>query len=364
VEQNRAFYREYIVQRRRPHKYPSRSPAPCATPARSCFSANKDLVMDRAVSIIICTRNRVDSLRQTLESLGQATVPPGWNIELVVVDNGSTDSTEATVASTTLPNLPIRYVREERKGKGYAYNTGMSAARGQVFLFTDDDVRVPVYWIEAMGRPILDGKADAVQGGIRPAPHLERPWLTGMLRIWLAAVEDPVHPPEGVLVGANMAFGRDALEITGGFDPRLGPGAAGFYEDTLFGWALNRAGKRTSYQPGISVEHHFDPDRLKLASFISIAQRMATSRAIVEKMLDPARARPSVLDLLPKLPRLGFRCMTQTFKYLANRTPDPSFLSHYYQLCLWMALRKEDRDFKMPCAFAKADRQASPRLPL
>ncbi|MGA3007762.1 MAG: glycosyltransferase family 2 protein, partial [Opitutaceae bacterium] len=243
--------------------------------------------MEHSVSIIICTRNRADSLRPTLESVGRATVPPGWNVERLVIDNGSTDSTEATVASMARPNLPIRYIREPRKGKGYAYNTGMGAARGRVFLFTDDDVRVPVDWIEGMSRPILEGAADAVQGGIRPAPHLERPWLTGMLRVWLAAVEDPNDPPEGLLVGANMAFDRAVLDVVAGFDPRLGPGAAGFYEETVFGWALRRAGKRIFYQPAVSVEHHFDPDRLNLGSFIGIARRMAESRAIVDRMLDP-----------------------------------------------------------------------------
>jgi glycosyltransferase involved in cell wall biosynthesis len=304
--------------------------------------------MDFTVSIIICTRNRADSLRPTLESVGQATVPSGWNVELLVVDNGSTDSTEATVASMTLPNLPILYIREPRKGKGYAYNTGMDAARGQVFLFTDDDVRVPINWIEGMCRPIVDGEANAVQGGIRPAPHLERPWLTGMLRVWLAAVEDPVCPPEGLLVGANMSFHRSALDVIGGFDPRLGPGAAGFYEETVFGWALKRAGKRISYQPAVSVEHHFDADRLNLGSFISIAQRMAKSRAIVEKTLDPAGARPSIFNMLPRLPGFGFRCVTQALKFLKSRAPDPNFLSHYYQLCLWLALRKNDGERMTP----------------
>jgi GT2 family glycosyltransferase len=169
-----------------------------------------------------------------------------------------------------------------------------------------------------------------------------------MLRVWLAAVEDPKRPPEGLLVGANMSFHRSALDVISGFDPRLGPGAAGFFDDTMFGWALNRAGKRILYQPVISVEHHFDPDRLRLGSFIKIARRMAASRAIVEKTLDPDSPRPSVLNLLPTLPGFGFRCITQTVRFLANRAPDPGFLSRYYRLRLWMALRKNDGDRVTP----------------
>jgi glucosyl-dolichyl phosphate glucuronosyltransferase len=295
--------------------------------------------MKKQISIIICTRNRVDSLKSTLESIGRAAVPCDLDAELLVVDNGSTDSTRETVASMPSGNLVIRYVQEGRKGKGYAYNTGIASARGEVFLFTDDDVRVSDDWIEGMCRPILDGTADAVQGGIRIATHLDRPWLTGALRVWLAVAEDPERPPEG-LVGANMAFGRKAVGIAGGFDTRLGPGAAGFFDDTLFGWALQRAGQRVLYRPQISVEHHFSPDRLSLGSFMRTARGMALSRAIVLETLESTRARPSILDLLLEIPGFGARCFTQALKFLINRSPDPGFLVRYYRLCLWMALRR------------------------
>ncbi len=295
--------------------------------------------MQPEITIIICTRNRADSLKSTMESIGRAKVPSDWIAELLVVDNGSTDSTEATVASTSLNNLAVRYVQEQRAGKGYAYNTGLASANGQIFLFTDDDVRVPVDWIEGMCRPIVEGAADAVQGGIRIAPHLDRPWLTGALRVWLAAVEDPENPPEG-LVGANMAFSREANRIVGGFDTRLGPGAAGFFDDTMFGWALKRAGKRIAYRPAVAVEHHFSPDRLEFNSLLRTAQRMAASRAIVLQTFDPTAVRPSIFELLQEMPGLAARCVTQAVKFLRDRRPDPGFLVRYYRVCLWMALRR------------------------
>lgn len=295
--------------------------------------------MSPSFSIIVCTRDRADSLQLTLESIGQAKVPPGWEVELLVVDNGSSDATKEVSLSANLPNMPLRYIFEPRKGKGYAYNTGMAEARGQIFLFTDDDVRVPHNWIEGMGRPILEGRADAVQGGVKVAPHLDRPWLTGTLRVWVASVEDPVNPPAG-LVGANMAFGRQALDVTGGFDLRLGPGAAGFFDDTVFGWAMEKAGQKILYQPAVAVEHHFSPDRLTLGSYINSAQRMAVSHAIVMRDLNPADSRPSVFDMLRQLPGLGIRCVTQMLRWVFNRQPDPGFVNRYYRYCLWRALRK------------------------
>jgi glycosyltransferase involved in cell wall biosynthesis len=291
------------------------------------------------VSVVICTRDRRDDLKAMLQHLARATVPAGWRAELLIIDNGSSDDTKAVVEQASLPNLEKRYVFEPRKGKGYAYNAALAEARGKACLFTDDDVHVPADWIEGMCGPILAGSADAVQGGVKIAPHLDRHWLKGLLRIWVASVEDPVHRPPG-LVGANMAFGRKAIAVAAPFDLRLGPGAAGYFDDTVFGWAVERAGLTILYRPGVAVEHNFDPDRLHLPAFMSAARRMAASRALVDRDLDPAGRRPSILDLLAQLPGLGVRCVTQLALYVIRRQPDPGFVARYYHLKLWQASRK------------------------
>lgn len=294
---------------------------------------------DIDVSIVIATRDRSQDLRETLKHLAEARVPAGWRVELLIVDNGSSDDTKAVALAAEFPHLESRYIFEGRKGKSHAYHAAVEAVRGKVMLFTDDDVHVPADWIEAMCGPILDGSADAVQGGVKLAPHLDPPWLKGYLRIWVASVENPSIRPPG-LVGANMACSREALAAGGPFDLRLGPGASGFFEDTVFGWRVERAGLRILYQPQIAVEHHFDPDRLGLASFMGTARRMAISRAIVDRDLNPAARRPSIWKLLAQLPGLGVRSLTQLARYAFRREPDVSFLARYYELKLWQESRK------------------------
>src|SRR5258708_4953396 len=98
------------------------------------------------VSILICTRNHAASLRETLHSLAQVHLPETLSCELIVVDNGSTDDTAAVVRSSAFPQIPVRYLHEPRPGKGHAYNTGLAEARGNILLFTDDDVRLPRQW--------------------------------------------------------------------------------------------------------------------------------------------------------------------------------------------------------------------------
>lgn len=200
--------------------------------------------------------------------------------ELVVADNGSADSTEQVIRHG-LPNMEVRHVREPRRGQSYARNAGLAAAQGEIILFTDDDLRFPVDWIESMCRPILAGDADAVTGGVRFAPHLERDWMTQEQRNWLASTGSIAQEDKPRMVGANMAFSRRVLEEVPGFDTDLGPGALGFDDDTLFAWQLLEAGYRMQLALDVCVEHHFEPDRLTRQSFLQSARKMGRSWAYV-----------------------------------------------------------------------------------
>jgi len=291
------------------------------------------------VSIIVCTRDRGEDLREVLAHLGRVRVPHGWRVELLMIDNGSTDGTRDLIEGTKLANVELRYVFAPDGGKCAAFNKGVALSSGTVLLLTDDDVHVPPDWVEAMCRPVLTGETEVVQGGIRLAPHLERPWLKGVLRRWVAALEDPKWPPEG-LVGANVALSRRAFDLAGPYDVRLGPGAAGFFEDTTLGWALERAGFSKLFRPDITVEHHFRADRLTPKSFMAAARRMAVSRVVVDRDRDPNALRPSLASLLKELPGLTFRSLTQLVHLAIDGQPDHGFMSHYYRVRLWRERRR------------------------
>jgi glycosyltransferase involved in cell wall biosynthesis len=232
------------------------------------------------VSIAICTYNHRESLRLTLDAVGRARVPGGLRCELIVIDNASKDGTAELVKNYRLENgIPIVYLFEPRQGQCFARNAGLAAARGRVILFTDDDVRPPVDWIEGMCPPLLAGRADAVAGGVKIAPHLERPWMGWMHRAWLAST-DSMNPEEPEhLVGANMAFSRGVLERVPAFDTELGPGASGFHDESLFSFQLRRAGYRIVSAFDVTVEHHFDESRLLRENFLDTAAKMGRSSA-------------------------------------------------------------------------------------
>ena len=105
--------------------------------------------MTTSVSIIICTRDHAESLRATLEALGRVFVPERWTVEVLVVDNGSTDPTPAVVREARLSTMTVRYVLESRPGQSRARNAGLAVARGDIILFTDDDVRPARDWLRS-----------------------------------------------------------------------------------------------------------------------------------------------------------------------------------------------------------------------
>src|ERR1700678_427764 len=111
--------------------------------------------MNASISIIICTRNRAERLRSTLQSIGKVTVPKNWTVELLVVDNGSTDGTHAVVMEARLSNMNPRYISEPMPGQSHARNTGLRETSVEAILFTDDDIHVPSNWMVAMCEPIL-----------------------------------------------------------------------------------------------------------------------------------------------------------------------------------------------------------------
>jgi glucosyl-dolichyl phosphate glucuronosyltransferase len=237
--------------------------------------------MQPRVSIIITTRNRAEHLRATLASFRALLIPPELHAELLVVDNASTDGTADVINSTRLPQMPVRYLHEPRQGQSNARNSGIANTSGELILFTDDDVRVPENWIVGMTEAMLSGQAEAVSGAVRLAPHIERPWMTGCHKSWLANSNPNWVPGQKTMTGANMGFSRAVLKRVPAFDPELGPGALGFSDDTLFSLQLVEAGFRIQSMAAIEIEHQPEKDRLLRRHWLLAASRRGATKAYV-----------------------------------------------------------------------------------
>lgn len=116
----------------------------------------------KSLAIIICTWNRAATLQATLASLALQ-LPSGFEtIEVIVVDNNSSDSTAAVVTqlSETWILGTLRYTFEGRQGKQFALNTGIAQSQGDLLAFTDDDILFPPDWIknlfQAFANPLVE----------------------------------------------------------------------------------------------------------------------------------------------------------------------------------------------------------------
>jgi glycosyltransferase involved in cell wall biosynthesis len=281
-------------------------------------------------SVIICTRNRASTLERTLHSFQSVKAPDGWSVEIIVADNGSTDATVSVVTKASHPTIEIRYVFEPRPGKSRAQNTALAVARGEVLLFTDDDVVPAPNWLECMARPLLEKRCEAVAGRILLSPELRRSWQTHMHGIWLADV--PVlgaNSPE--LVGASMGIHRSVFEKIDAFDEELGPGASGFGEETLLWMQMKEAGLRIQAVQDTFVIHHPDATRLLRSNWLATAERFGRTSAYTAHHWKHTRVHYPGLRafwlkiklflrrLLRRTPRLGAEgCPEWEMSYLAG----------------------------------------------
>lgn len=267
--------------------------------------------MKRQISIIICTNNRAAHLEATLAAIEKVCLPEETQAELIIVDNASTDQTAQVSANYRLPNIPVRYLYEPRRGQCFARNSGLQKARGEIIVFIDDDIRPSLHWLENLCDPLFSSKAHAVVGGVTIAPHLERPGSPGGSWIRLACT-DAIDNDKPDLIGANMAFRREVLEKVPCFDNELGPGALGFGDDTLFGWQLTQAGFSICYAPNASVEHYFEPARLTRSSLTAMAAKQGRSSAYLAYHWQHEAEQQACLFLAKRSLRLA--CLRQTHR--------------------------------------------------
>lgn len=113
-------------------------------------------------SIIVPTYNRVDELRELIPSLAKQDYGLD-NTELVIVDDGSSDSTKEYIQSLALGSY-LKYVEQENQGPGAARNLGMSVAQGQYFIFVDSDCIIPSDYLSKIDLFLLKNKPDAFGG--------------------------------------------------------------------------------------------------------------------------------------------------------------------------------------------------------
>src|SRR5438105_3758697 len=122
------------------------------------------------ISIVVCTHNRADSLRQALPSVYDLATDGQFAYEIVVIDNASTDETPQVVAAAAAESKNLlRGIQELEKGIVAARNRGIREARGRWIAFFDDDQLADRRWLAELWQGAAFKQCRVVGGSVHLA---------------------------------------------------------------------------------------------------------------------------------------------------------------------------------------------------
>ncbi|MEO7996796.1 MAG: glycosyltransferase family 2 protein [Gemmatimonadaceae bacterium] len=225
------------------------------------------------VTVAVCTWNRQELLRQTLEEMTKLSIPAGLEWELVVVNNNCTDATDDVLASFA-SRLPIRRLFQPVPGLSNARNLVTLMKTGEYIIWTDDDVLVAPDWLQNYVKAFDALPEASVFGGPvepwfpnTPPEWLEKTWSSIANAYASIDYGNELLPLSHLRVpfGANMALRADCMHQFP-FNPALGirPGSRMGGEETDVVRRALASGATGWWIPDARVKHYIPPARQTL----------------------------------------------------------------------------------------------------
>lgn len=228
--------------------------------------------MDKVLtSLVITTYNRAALLAKALESVAQSQIADPAHVEVIVVDNNSTDHTRQAVEEVRARGFPfsLRYVLEPRRGVSHARNRGAEEATGTYVAYMDDDQVIDKHYLSRIESVFRATRAMCVGGPVfyyhtGELPHWVSPLLEIAGQIWYGDETKVLGRADGKLGTGNMVFDRRELMNFGRFNTTLGRVGNSLLggEDDEMQERLHAAGKKIVYAPDLVQYHYLAPVRL------------------------------------------------------------------------------------------------------
>jgi GT2 family glycosyltransferase len=213
-----------------------------------------------AVSVVIPTHQRRQALRAALESLAHQTVEPD-SYEVVVATDACSDGTQGMIDALAVP-YGLRRVEPQGRGRAAAVNAALAAARGEVAIVLDDDMRVVPEFVERHRAHHPPGSRRCVLGAVPVAleegsTHAAR-YVKAKFDLHLSRLSDPAHLalPRSFYTG-NASLRAEVLREAGGFDESFG-----IYgnEDVELSLRLRKARVELGYDPEALAYQEYGKD--------------------------------------------------------------------------------------------------------
>lgn len=223
----------------------ARRPKPALAAVRDAFTRVPLPASEQPrISVVVCSYNGASTIRECCEGLLELHYS---NYEVIVVDDGSKDTT-AAIAS----EYGFRVIRTLNRGLSHARNVGMREASGEIVAYIDDDTRPDPHWLAYLAATFQSTSHAAVGG-----PNLAPPEDGTIAECVANAPGNPTHilftdTEAEHIPGCNMAIRKSCLEAIGGFDPQFR--VAG--DDVDVCWRLQERGWTIGFNPAAVVWHH------------------------------------------------------------------------------------------------------------
>ncbi|MCH8118436.1 MAG: glycosyltransferase [Planctomycetes bacterium] len=234
-------------------------------------------------SVIIPTYNRCASLGRAIGSLVNQDFEAN-QYEILVVDNGSTDSTRGVVESAVLNHNGhnIRYIYEPEPGLHCGRHRGAIESTGQILCYLDDDVVVDKLWLQGVIETFTNTDAVLVGGKILPKYETEPPeWINQFIAVrpegkslgQLSLIDfgNELKQIDPCFVwGCNYSIRKDVLFECGGFHPDSMPSDLIRYRgngEIALSASIKEKGYKAYYNPKACVYHYIPKERLTVEYF-------------------------------------------------------------------------------------------------
>jgi poly-beta-1,6-N-acetyl-D-glucosamine synthase len=210
------------------------------------------------VSVLVPAWNEEDGIITTAQALLQSTYK---NMEIIVIDNASTDNTASNVKSLIRKyensleldgetHIKIIYLREDRQGKGHALNKGIKMSRGDILMSIDADCYVPPKTVESFVGHFKDPKISAAVGNVKIG---NTDTLLGVIQYleflfsFYFKKSDSLLGAIYIIGGAAGAFRREVFEKLGGYN------TTNITEDIDLSVRIQHSGMKIAYAPDAVV---------------------------------------------------------------------------------------------------------------
>lgn len=218
------------------------------------FQADRWTSGSRVVTVIIPARNEARSIASVIHAV-QASCPAGKGLEIIVVDDGSTDDTVAVARSAGARTLELG-ANSAGGNPARARNQAAAIAQGDPIIFLDADCTPAAEWLPRL-LSAHDAGAAVVGGSLDLPPGL--PWMArcdyygGWYHVHSrrAGGEVPNHPP------GNLSVRHDEFRRTSGFTEQQPVAYA--HEELAWQAEIRRRGGRIVFEPKAIVYHHNRP---------------------------------------------------------------------------------------------------------